>query len=230
MSLRKPPVILTIDDESAIRESIKNYLVDYDYTVIEAENGRQGLEMIHSHHPDLVLVDLRMPEVNGLDVLKDATEKLPDMPILVVSGTGSIPDVIEALHLGAWDYILKPIQDLSVMRHAVDKNLERARLIQENRNYQLHLESEVERRTQALRENEATLRVLLDAEDNIACLIDLKGDILALNEAAIHFLGKRGKPQASFIGKNAFPYFKDEQSRASARNDPRSHPFGQPTA
>ncbi|MCP4664338.1 MAG: PAS domain S-box protein, partial [bacterium] len=69
---------------------------------------------------------------------------------VVVSGTGMIGDVVEALHRGAWDYLLKPIEDLSVLRHAVDRALERARLLRKNRAYQKHLEGEVARRTEEL--------------------------------------------------------------------------------
>jgi len=204
-----PPVILTIDDEKAVRESIRNYLLDYDYEMLEAADGAKGLELIHAKQPDLVLVDLRMPHVDGLDVLRETRQQYPDMPILVVSGTGSIPDVIEALHLGAWDYILKPIQDLSVMRHAVEKNLERAQLINENRNYQLHLEEEVLHRTEALKESEATLRVLLDAQTDISCLIDLDGTILAINDTAAKLLDSPNAKKEDYPGKNLSSFFNE---------------------
>ncbi|MCW8883175.1 MAG: EAL domain-containing protein [Sedimenticola sp.] len=144
-------VILTIDDEQAIRESFHLYLEDYGYTVIEAENGQAGIALFESQKPDLVLVDLRMPEVDGLQVLAHVVSNSPDTPIIVVSGTGVIDDVIEALHLGAWDYMLKPLQDLSVLLHAVRKNLDRSRLTLENRAYQEHLELEVQKRTEELR-------------------------------------------------------------------------------
>lgn len=207
------PVILTIDDEKTVRQSICNYLRDYDYIVLEAPDGSKGLEIIHEKHPDLVLVDLRMPVVDGLDVLRETTRQYPEMPILVVSGTGSIPDVIEALHLGAWDYILKPIQDLSVMAHAIEKNLERARLILENRNYQQHLEEEVQRRTQALRDSEATLRVLLDAQQYISCLIDLEGTILAINTTTAIYLNGPSNNKEDYVGKNIFNFFEEDQAK-----------------
>ncbi|MCK5147457.1 response regulator [bacterium] len=202
------PVILTIDDEDAIRTSIHNYLTDYNYEVLEAANGRIGLEIIHNQTPDLVMVDLRMPEVNGLDVLSETTKSFPDLPIIVISGTGSIQDVIEALHLGAWDYLLKPIQDLSVMLHSVERNLERARLIEENRNYQTHLEFEVKKRTHELSENQAMLSALLNAEDNVAILMDLNGNIQALNTSAKQMLSDSDTPTEEFNGKNIFSYIK----------------------
>ncbi len=132
--------ILTIDDEAVIRENIAMYLEDSGYVVLQAENGRIGLEVFHREHPDLILVDLRMPEIDGLEVLAQVTQESPDTPILVVSGTGVMADAVEALHLGAWDYILKPIHDMAVLEHAINKTLERARLLHENTRYQAYLE------------------------------------------------------------------------------------------
>jgi signal transduction histidine kinase len=151
-------LILTIDDEAGIRTSFRNYLEDYGYCVVEAENGRQGLELFRSAKPDLVLVDLRMPEVDGLEVLQTVHSESPETPLVVVSGTGIIADVVEALRKGAWDYLLKPIGDLSVLHHAVARALERARLLSENRAYQQRLEKLVEARTQQLRQAHEELR------------------------------------------------------------------------
>ena len=83
MNDRKPPVILTIDDEEAIRTSFEYYLQDCGYTVLCAENGRIGLEVFYREKPDLVLVDLRMPEVDGLEVLQNITGSSPDTPIIL---------------------------------------------------------------------------------------------------------------------------------------------------
>jgi putative two-component system response regulator len=142
--------ILVVDDEEPIRQTVGYYLEDNDYNVLEAENGRAGLELFEQKKPDLVLVDLRMPEVDGLDVLAHIAGQSPDTPVIVISGTGIIADVVEALRLGAWDYILKPIEDMSVLLHAVNKALERSRLIRENREYSQQLEEKVKIRTAQL--------------------------------------------------------------------------------
>ncbi|NIA14261.1 MAG: response regulator [Nitrospiraceae bacterium] len=150
--------VLTIDDERIVRESIRNFLEDSGYRVLEAENGRVGLQVFERESPDLVLVDLRMPEVDGLEVLAALAKRHPDVPVIVVSGTGLIADAVEAVKLGAWDYVLKPIQDMSVLEHAVRKALERARLIRENRKHQAHLEEEVRKQTAELRQSYNSLR------------------------------------------------------------------------
>ena len=150
MTQHRNPVILTIDDEENIRDSFRMFLEDYDYKVIEAENGREGLEIFSREKPDLVICDLRMPEIDGLEVIEKIKDDSPDTPIIVVSGTGIISDAIEAIRRGAWNYLLKPIQDMSVLLHAINQATERSRLIIENRTYQEHLEEEVTKRTQAL--------------------------------------------------------------------------------
>ncbi len=144
------PVILTIDDEIIIRESFRNLLEDFKYKVLDAPDGKTGLEVFFREEPDLVLVDLRMMEVDGLDVLSEIKAKSPETPVIIISGTGVIADVVEALRLGAWDYLLKPIEDMSVLIHAVEKCLERTRLISENKKYQEHLEAVVASRTRQL--------------------------------------------------------------------------------
>ncbi len=155
----KEVTILTIDDESLIRQSFRFYLEDFGYQVLEAENGRLGLQIIHEKQPDLVLVDLRMPEIDGLSVLKEVHTDYPDMPIIVVSGTGFIGDAVEAMNCGAWSYLLKPITDFNSLRYAVEQALEKAKLIEENRNYREQLEQKVQKRTQEL---EYSNQLLLD--------------------------------------------------------------------
>ncbi len=142
--------ILVIEDEPALRESMVDYLEDRDFRVLSAENGRVGLQLFEQHHPDLVLTDLRMPDVDGLQVLHRVGELSPETALIVVSGTGRISDSVRALQLGAWDYILKPIDDMSIISLAVAKALERACLLRENRAYQENLEAMVVKRTEQL--------------------------------------------------------------------------------
>ncbi len=206
MARGKLPLILTIDDESAIRRSFKNYLEDLDYDVIEAENGKEGLERFEKEKPDLVLVDLRMPEVDGMAVLEKVVKDSPDTPIIVVSGTGVIADVIEALQRGAWDYILKPVEDMSVLQYAVEKALERSMLLYENRLYREHLEEEVIKQTgklktasDALRESEEKYRDLVQNANSIILKTDGSGNITFFNEFAQTFFGYQ---EHELMGKN----------------------------
>ncbi|MEO5331015.1 MAG: EAL domain-containing protein [Magnetococcus sp. YQC-5] len=126
-------VVLVIDDEPSLRATFRRYLEHLHYTVLEAENGQTGLKLFQLTQPDLVLTDLRMPEMDGLEVLRKVRDISPDTPVIIVSGKGEIDDVIEALRLGAWNYLSKPLDSLLVLGHVVDKALDHARLIQENR-------------------------------------------------------------------------------------------------
>jgi len=142
--------ILIIDDEKHIRQSFADFLEDQDYEVVLAENGRIGLELIKIEMPDLVMLDLRMPEMDGLELLKQGKKILPDTPMIVISGANRVGDVVQALRYGAWDYLEKPVQDFSILDHAVGKALEKAQLIKQNIGYQEHLESMVEEKTKDL--------------------------------------------------------------------------------
>lgn len=142
--------VLVIDDDALIRESIATYLSDSGFDVAQADDGPSGLVAVAQHPPEVVLLDLRMPEMDGLEVLGAMTERHPDTPVIVVTGAGGLKDAIEALRLGAFDFISKPIIDMAILEHAVRKATERSRLQQENRRYREHLESEIRKRTHEL--------------------------------------------------------------------------------
>jgi PAS domain S-box-containing protein len=158
--------VLCIDDEELIRLTIADYLEDSGYVVYPAEDGSVGLGMFHQTAPDIVLVDLRMPDVDGLQVLSRIRQEAPEIPVIVVSGTGILSDVIEALRLGAWDYIAKPIEDLAILELAITQCLERAQLIHENREYKENLEQLVQQRTEALQKSEERLKLALEAAND----------------------------------------------------------------
>jgi len=153
--------VLCIDDEEMIRFTVGDYLEDSGYTVLMAENGKTGLEIFREKKPDVILVDLMMPEVNGFEVVSAVKQESPQTPIIVISGTGVIHDVIEAIRRGAWDYLTKPIQSLAVLEHVVEKSLEKALLIRENEAYKKLLEEKVRKRTLALEKINTQLREIL---------------------------------------------------------------------
>ncbi|WP_281645194.1 SpoIIE family protein phosphatase [Parendozoicomonas sp. Alg238-R29] len=151
---RENNTLLVIDDDAIVRDSIVAYLKDSGFQVLEAENGEHGLEVIRAHSPDLILCDLRMPKLDGLGVLRRVREESPETPFIVVSGAGVMADVVEALRLGASDYIIKPIVDLEVLEHAVNRSLDNAELALQNRKYRESLEEAIK----SLRESLEVLR------------------------------------------------------------------------
>jgi len=140
MALNAGAKILVIDDESALLHSILAYLEDSSFKMFGAENGKEGLKVFEEQQPDLVLTDLHMPVLGGLEVLNTITKTNSEIPVIVISGAGELNDAIQALRLGAWDYITKPIADLQVLEHAINKALERKNLVAENKRYAQQIE------------------------------------------------------------------------------------------
>lgn len=134
------PRILIIEDDAAVRYNMESYLEDSGFEVLGEESGVRGIEVARVAHPDLILCDLRMPGLDGLDVLATLHAEKPELPLVVVSGTGVLSDAVEALRKGAWDFVVKPIQDLAILDHAIARTLEKARLLRENSRYQRELE------------------------------------------------------------------------------------------
>jgi sigma-B regulation protein RsbU (phosphoserine phosphatase) len=152
--MQKPSAtLLIIDDDDVVRASLAAYLEDSGFTVLQANNGLQGLQVFEQEQPDLVICDLRMPQVGGLELIRRVAERSPQMPVIVLSGAGVMNDAVEALRLGAADYLIKPLEDLAVLEHSVHRALDRARLMQENQRYRQKLET-------ANRELEASLHLL----------------------------------------------------------------------
>ena len=117
--------ILIIDDERAIRNVLKDILGNEGYKVDEAADGEEGLKKFLSTPFDLVLCDIKMPKIDGIEFLQKATEANPDVPIIMISGHGNIETAVDAVKKGAFDYISKP-PDLNrlliTIRNAMDKN------------------------------------------------------------------------------------------------------------
>lgn len=215
-------VILTIDDESYIRHSIKAYLEDFGFIVFEAENGKKGIEIFDSRKIDLILLDLRMPEMNGLEVLKIIKKKSPDTPLIVASGTGNISAVVEALHLGAWDYILKPIEDMNVLYHSVSKSLAESQLKKENKIYQERLEELVKERTRELEESEKRYRVIFEHTGTAAVILEPDNTISMANSQFYEITGLKkneiewGKKWHEFVDekyKDILNQFREQKNK-----------------
>ena len=132
--------LLIIDDDTIVRQGIVAYLEDSGFDVCQAEDGVSGLARFEQEAPDLVLCDLRMPGVDGLGVLRNVHEASPDTPVIVISGAGVMSDVVEALRLGASDYLIKPVVDMEMLVHSVEKSLERRELRSQNQRYREELE------------------------------------------------------------------------------------------
>ena len=128
------PRILVIDDEEGVRKSLR-MILEYDgYDVTEAATGEEGVKLIEREAPDLVFLDIKMPGMDGLEVLQKVRHLMEAMPVVVISGHGDINTAVEATKLGAFDFIGKPPEReriLVTVRNAVDTR----RLKTENKGY-----------------------------------------------------------------------------------------------
>jgi two-component system nitrogen regulation response regulator NtrX len=117
--------ILIIDDEKAIRKTLSEILSFEGYKIDEASDGEEGLKKFRERNYDVVLCDIKMPKIDGIEFLQKAGESNPDIPVIMISGHGNIETAVEAVKTGAYDYISKP-PDLNrlliTIRNAMDKS------------------------------------------------------------------------------------------------------------
>lgn len=143
--------ILVIDDEELLCQTIADFLEDAGFNTLMANNGAEGLKVYYEKRPDLIFVDLNMPEVDGFQVLKEVSGDDADVPIIVISGVGSVEQAVRAINSGAWDFVTKPVIDMEVLLHYIKTSLQRSDLVKANRRYNEYLEEEVERRAEKIR-------------------------------------------------------------------------------
>lgn len=124
--------ILVTDDERSIRNALKEILEFEHYRVLEAENGPRTLKIINNKKVDLLLLDIKMKGMDGLEVLDKLLEEHPGFPVIMISGHGNISVAVEATKKGAFDFIAKP-PDLNRLLVSIKNGLKHRDLEQENR-------------------------------------------------------------------------------------------------
>jgi two-component system response regulator AtoC len=119
--------VLIVDDEPNLRKILSAQLTRDGYDVMTAEDGEQGLAMLKEHHIDLVITDLRMPKVDGMTLLREALKEDRELPIVMITAHGTVDTAVEALKIGAFDYLTKPF-DKDNVRQTVAKALKARQL------------------------------------------------------------------------------------------------------
>jgi len=130
-NMKKKAKVLVVDDEAIIRESLRDWLSDVGHQVLIAENGPQALEIIEKEKPSIAIVDLVMPGMDGIELLKRAKEISPHIEVIIITAYGSVPTAITAMREGAYDYIEKPFCPEKA-ELLIEKLMEHQRLIEEN--------------------------------------------------------------------------------------------------
>jgi len=166
--------ILVVDDEELICSIFAKRLKKEGYSCITANNGREALNQFYKDTPSLIISDIKMPQMGGMELLKKVKAVDPKMMIIIMTSYPEIDLAIEAMRIGAFDFIIKPVElDLVIL--SVKKALERKRLEEEVEAYHHHLEKLVDERTAKLQEAYHTLKkVYLDSVKVLIGAIDAK--------------------------------------------------------
>ena len=120
------PVILVVDDEEGIRESLSGIFEDEGYIVLTAGSGEESLEILKSQHPDVVLLDVWLPGIDGVETLTKIKEAKPALPVIMISGHGNVEIAVKATRTGAYDFLEKPLsleRVLLVTHRAIEKRI-----------------------------------------------------------------------------------------------------------
>ena len=148
------PNILIIDDERAIRSVLKDILGNEGFKVDEAADGEEGLKKFTASTYDIVLCDIKMPKLDGLEFLQKATDHNPEIPVIMISGHGNIETAVDAVKKGAFDYISKP-PDLNRLLITIRNAMDRTSLVKETR----VLKRKVSKVQEIIGESEAIVKI-----------------------------------------------------------------------
>jgi DNA-binding NtrC family response regulator len=157
--------LLIVDDESALREAIAERLADHGFVVEQAASGEQALERLAEFAFDILITDLRLPGIDGRQVVESALERYPDIIPIVITGYGTVKDAVEAIKQGAADFITKPFQ-FDALLHVLRSALEQRRLKSENAYLRSQLEDRY--RIEGLVGHSAPMRSLFQLLETVA--------------------------------------------------------------
>jgi two-component system response regulator HydG len=135
---QKNPIVLLVEDDAENRTAMAKIVQGAGYRVVEADNGQAGLDHIQKHRVDLVVTDVRLPLMDGVELLKHAKALNAEIEVVLVTGHGTVELAVEAIKEGAYDFIPKPIRKAQLLR-AIEKAAEKQRLFRENRRLRAQL-------------------------------------------------------------------------------------------
>lgn len=183
------PRILIIDDSSSFRDLVVKHLTGKGFTMLEAADGASGVELFLEERPDAVLLDLRMPGMDGFAVLANLVDYSTDIPIIIISGGSETADVVRTIRKGAWDFVLKGEKVLEEMDQSLAKALERASFLKAQKD-RLAWETEERRRAEeALRNQLSFIQTVIDSVPNQIFYTDLEGRHLGCNKSFAEYAG-----------------------------------------
>lgn len=220
-----------MDDDRSFLLMIEKFFTRNGFVVFFATDGEKGMTLFQAEKPAIVLVDLRMPVMDGFAVLRAITEQSPDTPVIVISGEGEMADVIQSLRYGAWNYLAKPVDNLPIILHAVEQALEKARLVKENKAYQNKLEELVDKKTRqlqktlhVLQQNESKLRTIIENFDGFIFTCDKDFRITYMNPSLLEYIGRDARGELCYetifgLDKASCPWCTAEGAKSGQINN-----------
>ena len=182
--------LLLIDDEESIIRVLSISLQSDGYEVLTAYNGESGLRLYDEESPDIVLTDIKMPGIDGIEVLRRIKEINPDSEVIVITGHGDMDIAIEALQHGASDFINKPVRQ-DALTVSLERAQEKVAMKRKLRDYTLGLETRINNATEDLRRQSEFLSKLISSSDNGIIASDEHGTIIIFNSGAERIFGYR---------------------------------------
>src|SRR5205807_8095092 len=181
---------LVVDDEPRLRRVLVRLLESEGFTCSEAGSGTEALEMMHHDPVPLVISDLRMPQMDGVTLLREILARWPDTAVIVVTAVAEVESAVACLQLGALDYVAKPFH-LDEVRARVMQALDKRRLLIENQSYHMHLEERVQEQARRIEQlllgDVQALAQALEAKDTY-----LRGHSLRVAEYAMEIARQLG--------------------------------------
>jgi len=172
--------ILIVDDDPVIQKLLEDFLNYHGYRVVTRGNGQEALRWLEENQCDVALVDLRLPQMHGMDLVREAKRLYPQMQFIVISGVGDLEDAIKAMEEGVYAYVKKPFTEMEELRQIVARSLDKVRLERDNVRYQTELESinrqlesRVKERTQVVSRYQRALSYLFKVSSEIGSYQDI---------------------------------------------------------
>ncbi len=183
--MAEPRTILVVDDEKVIRDGCSLILKPEGFRVLTAENGQEALKILDMESVNLVLCDLKMPVMGALEVLEEAGVRHPGVPIIIITGHGTVDDAVECMKKGAYDFVTKPFR-IDHLMIAVNRALEKQHLEQEAR----ELKEQQERNLYNLAREQSLMHAIVHCMADGVLVTNREAEVVLSNPSLIQLLGQ----------------------------------------
>lgn len=157
--------IIVADDDNLVCDAVVQILEMFGYQAVGVQGGLELLKTVDESF-DVVLLDIHMPDLNGFEAIEELNRRGSDIPIVLLTGSGSMADAVKAINMGVYDFLCKPIEDLDIFNVKIRRAVEKRNYVLQERRYKQSLEDDVRRKTLQLEEQNKLLRAYSDSLEN----------------------------------------------------------------